>query len=140
MCRPPLPTTNINGNNAVTLRLHTALYFSVKIYKFLTIRKISRNAGKPAISGSEFGNRLDLLSPDVPLLSHSTVSHFVSSSASAILMTLCRLVTSIYEAANIHSILHCRENKKDKTPLWFMYVTATVQFLMVEIKLIQVET
>ena len=42
-----------------------------------------------------------------------------------------RLVTSVYEAANIHSILHCREKGKDKTPLWFMYVTATVQFLMV---------
>merc|ERR1711953_1246852 len=54
---------------------------------------------------------------------------------SSVLMFLCchtpRLVTSIYEAANIHSILHCRDRKKDKTPLWFMYVTATVQFLMV---------
>jgi len=42
-----------------------------------------------------------------------------------------RLITSVYEAANIHSILHCREKGRDKTPLWFMYVTATVQFLMV---------
>jgi len=54
---------------------------------------------------------------------------------STVLMFLCchtpRLITSIYEAANIHSILHCRDKKKDKTPLWFMYITATVQFLMV---------
>jgi len=42
-----------------------------------------------------------------------------------------RLVTSIYEAANIHSILDCREKGQDKTPLWFMYVTAAVQLLMV---------
>ena len=47
------------------------------------------------------------------------------------LITLPRLITSIYEAANIHSILHCRDKSKDKTPLWFMYITATVQFLMV---------
>ena len=46
-------------------------------------------------------------------------------------ISLSRLITSIYEAANIHSILHCRDKKKDKTPLWFMYITATVQFLMV---------
>ena len=46
-------------------------------------------------------------------------------------LNILRLVTSVYEAANIHSILHCREKGKDKTPLWFMYVTATVQFLMV---------
>merc|ERR1711892_396659 len=44
---------------------------------------------------------------------------------------LPRLVTSIYEAANIHSILDCREKGQDKTPLWFMYVTAAVQLLMV---------
>merc|ERR1711963_466977 len=54
---------------------------------------------------------------------------------SSVLMFLCchtpRLITSIYEAANIHSILHCRDKSKDKTPLWFMYITATVQFLMV---------
>ena len=37
----------------------------------------------------------------------------------------------MYEAANIHTILQCREKGKDKTPLWFMYVTATVQLLMV---------
>ena len=124
----------------LSLSDYSPLFPSKNIHIFLTIRKISRNAGKPAISGSEFGYRLDLLSPDVPLLSHSTVSYFESSSLKVIIMTLCRLVTSIYEAANIHSILHCRENKKDKTPLWFMYVTATVQFLMVEIKFIQLET
>ena len=54
---------------------------------------------------------------------------------SSVVMFLCchipRLITSVYEAANIHSILHCRELGKDKTPLWFMYVTATVQLLMV---------
>ena len=54
---------------------------------------------------------------------------------SSVVMFLCchipRLITSVYEAANIHSILHCREIGKDKTPLWFMYVTATVQLLMV---------
>ena len=42
-----------------------------------------------------------------------------------------RLVTSIYEATNIHSILDCRDKRMDNTPLWFMYVTATVQLLMV---------
>jgi len=41
------------------------------------------------------------------------------------------LVTSIYEAANIHSILNCRDKRKDRTPLWFMYVTVAVQLLMV---------
>merc|ERR1711963_661082 len=48
---------------------------------------------------------------------------------SSVLMFLCchtpRLITNIY------SILHCRDKSKDKTPLWFMYITATVQFLMV---------
>ena len=44
-----------------------------------------------------------------------------------------RLVTSIYEAANIHSILDCRTKGQDKTPLWFMYVTAAVQLLMVSV-------
>ena len=47
------------------------------------------------------------------------------------LMEQFRLVTSIYEAANIHSILDCRDKRMDNTPLWFMYVTATVQLLMV---------
>ena len=41
------------------------------------------------------------------------------------------MVTSIYEAANIHSILNCRDKRKDRTPLWFMYVTVAVQLLMV---------
>ena len=54
---------------------------------------------------------------------------------SSVVMFLCchipRLITSVYEVANIHSILHCREQGKDKTPLWFMYVTANVQLLMV---------
>ena len=42
-----------------------------------------------------------------------------------------RLVTSIYEAVNIHTILDCREKGMDITPLWFMYVTASIQLLMV---------
>ena len=37
----------------------------------------------------------------------------------------------MYEATNIHSILECKEKGRDKTPLWFMYVTAAVQLLMV---------
>ena len=57
---------------------------------------------------------------------------------SSVVMFLCchipRLITSVYEAANIHSILHCREQGMDKTPLWFMYVTATVQLLMVRLR------
>ena len=44
---------------------------------------------------------------------------------------VCRLVTSIYEVVNIHSILDCREKGQDKTPLWIIYVTAMVQLCMV---------
>ena len=54
--------------------------------------------------------------------------------SSVVMFLIChipRLITSIYEVVNIHSILHCREQGKDKTPLWFIYVTATVQLLMV---------
>ena len=54
--------------------------------------------------------------------------------SSVVMFLIChipRLITSIYEVVNIHSILHCREQGKDKTPLWFMYVTATVQLLVV---------
>ena len=42
-----------------------------------------------------------------------------------------RLVTSVYEAANIQSILTCRDKRMDNTPTWFMFVTAAVQLLMV---------
>ena len=47
------------------------------------------------------------------------------------LTMLFRLVTSVYEAANIHHILECRERGRNNTPLWFMYVTAAVQLTMV---------
>ena len=46
-------------------------------------------------------------------------------------MTLYRLVTSVYEAAHIGSILTCRDRGMDNTPLWYMFVTAAVQLLMV---------
>ena len=42
-----------------------------------------------------------------------------------------RLVTSVYEAAHIGSILTCQDRGMDNTPLWNMFVTASVQLLMV---------
>ena len=42
-----------------------------------------------------------------------------------------RLLTSVYEAVQIHSILYCRERGKDLTPLWFLYLMSVVQFLQV---------
>ena len=42
-----------------------------------------------------------------------------------------RLVTSIYEAVNIQDTLTCKLQHKDKTPLWYMFVTVIVQMLMV---------
>ena len=49
-----------------------------------------------------------------------------------ILSKFCsRLVTSVYEAAHIGSILTCQDRGMDNTPLWNMYVTAAVQLLMV---------
>jgi len=54
--------------------------------------------------------------------------------STVVMFFLChlpRVVTSIYEAANIHSILDCREKGRDKTPIWFMYITNAVQLLMV---------
>lgn len=44
----------------------------------------------------------------------------------------CRLLTSVYEAVQIHSILYCRERAKDLTPLWFLYLMSVVQFLQVK--------
>ena len=41
------------------------------------------------------------------------------------------MVTSVYEAAHIGSILTCRDRGMDSTPLWTMFVTAAVKLLMV---------
>ena len=38
---------------------------------------------------------------------------------------------SVYEAIHIQSILECRDKRMDNTPLWYMFVTAAVQLLMV---------
>ena len=50
---------------------------------------------------------------------------------SIITLHLPRLVTSVYEAAHIGSILTCRDRGMGHTPLWYMFVTAAVQLLMV---------
>ncbi|XP_023344179.1 uncharacterized protein LOC111713535 [Eurytemora carolleeae] len=48
-----------------------------------------------------------------------------------IIYPLFRVLTSVYEAVNIQSILGCREKQKDLTPLWFLYISSVVQFLQV---------
>jgi len=107
------------------------IFLNLRILSSLRSLRCRLEIGKTVTNGSSTTEKLRERRATQQSRDCNLAIILVSTVVMFFLCHLPRVVTSIYEAANIHSILDCREKGRDKTPIWFMYITNAVQLLMV---------
>jgi len=110
------------------------IFLNLRILSSLRSLRCRLETGKTSTNGSTTITTSDKLRERRATQQSRDCNLAIILVSTVVMFFLChlpRVVTSIYEAANIHSILDCRDKGRDKTPIWFMYITNAVQLLMV---------
>jgi len=107
------------------------IFLNLRILSSLRSLRCRLEIGKTVTNGSTTSEKLRERRATQQSRDCNLAIILISTVVMFFLCHLPRVVTSIYEAANIHSILDCRDKGRDKTPIWFMYITNAVQLLMV---------
>jgi len=110
------------------------IFLNLRILSSLRSLRCRLDTGKTSTNGSTTITTSDKLRERRATQQSRDCNLAIILVSTVVMFFLChlpRVVTSIYEAANIHSILDCRDKGRDKTPIWFMYITNAVQLLMV---------